>query len=154
VDEVAPVSRLERAGHLRDYRDGTIDFEGCLRSKQAPKVRPVDMAHGDVEHALRLPRVVDRDHVLVVDARGHARLPQEALAEAIVLGKLGREDLERHLAVHAQVLGQIDDGHPAPRDERLDPVAGKFGADAGQITHPGAAPSRGERPSRCARRGV
>ena len=52
------------------------------------------------------------------------RLAQEALAEALVLGELGRDHLERDLAPEALFAGTVDRAHPPAADERLDPVAG------------------------------
>ena len=67
----------------------------------------------------------------MVDRGGEPRLAQEALAEALVLGELGSEHLERDLAPERTVLGPVDDAHPAPPEQGLDPVAGELGADAG-----------------------
>jgi len=40
----------------------------------------------------------------MVDRGGQARLPEEALAEALVLGQLRGEQLERHLAPEPPIL--------------------------------------------------
>ena len=52
------------------------------------------------------------------------RLAQEALAEALVLGELGGDHLERDLAPEALLVGTVDRTHPPAADERFDPVAG------------------------------
>ena len=64
-----------------------------------------------------------------------SRLAQEPLAERLVLGQLRREQLERDLPLQPQVLGQVDDAHPAPAEQRLDPVAGELGADPRVVAH-------------------
>ena len=74
VDEPEPVRRVERARDLAADRDGAIELQRPGRAQQPSEVRVLDMAHGDVEHAVGLARVVDRDHVRVVDARRHPRL--------------------------------------------------------------------------------
>jgi len=60
--------------------------------------------------------------MLVCSRRGHARLADEAPAEALVLGQLGGEQLERHLPAQPEVLGPVDDGHPAAAEQLLDAV--------------------------------
>jgi hypothetical protein len=67
----------------------------------------------------------------VVDGRGHLRLAHEPLPECLVVDEDRRQDLERDLARQAELLGTIDDPHPAAADDRLDPVGAEFGADAG-----------------------
>ena len=89
---------------------------------------PVDVAHRDVQLARDLAGVVDRDDVRVVDRGGQPGLAQEALAEALVLRELGREDLQRDRPFEREVVGAVDDPHPAPADQRLDPVAGELAA--------------------------
>jgi hypothetical protein len=66
----------------------------------------------------------------MVERGGELRLGEEAIAEALVLRELGRDQLERHLAVQSQILGEVDDAHAAPAEEGLDQVAGELGADA------------------------
>ena len=67
----------------------------------------------------------------MLDQRREARLAQEALAEALVPGKLRREHLERHLSLEAGVVGPVHDPHSSPAQQRLEPVAGDLAADTG-----------------------
>ena len=67
----------------------------------------------------------------MVERGRELRLAQEPLAEALVLGEFGREELQGNLPLQAQVLRQVDDAHPAPPEQTLDPVAGKLRADLG-----------------------
>ena len=60
----------------------------------------------------------------MVERGGDPRLAQEALAEALVLGELGRDHLERDLAAEALLVGTVDRTHASAADERFDPVAG------------------------------
>jgi len=64
----------------------------------------------------------------VIQSGGDAGLPGESGPERLVLGELGTEDLQGHLASQAEVLGQVDHGHATPADHRQDPVAGKLRA--------------------------
>ena len=43
----------------------------------------------------------------------------------------GGEQLQRHLALQPRVVGEVDDTHPAPAEQPLDPVAGELRADPG-----------------------
>ena len=90
---------------------------------------PFDVAHRDVEDPVGLAGVEDRDDVRVVEAGCELGLAQEPLAESSVVGELGREQLERRASLEADLLGQVDDAHPAPADQPLDPVARKGAAD-------------------------
>ncbi len=64
---------------------------------------------------------------------GELRLGQEPLPEARVLGQPGRQQLQRHLPLQPQILGQIDDAHPTPAQHRLQPIAGEVAADWGVV---------------------
>src|SRR6202035_937516 len=73
-------------------------------------------AHGDEQHAAVLARLVDRDDVRLIHAGRGPRFPDEALAEGLVLGQSGGQDLEGDIAVQPGVVGTVDDGHAAPAD--------------------------------------
>ena len=49
--------------------------------------------------------------------------------------RLDGQQLERDLPLQPQVLGQVDDAHPAAAEQRLDPVAGELGADPRVVAH-------------------
>jgi hypothetical protein len=67
----------------------------------------------------------------VVEGGGDPRLAQKALAEALVRRQVVGEELERDAPAQPQVLGQVDDAHPAPAEQPLDPVAGEGRPDPG-----------------------
>ena len=71
----------------------------------------------------------------MVDRGGQLRLAEEAVAERLVLGEARGQQLERDLPLQPQVLGQVDDAHPAQAEQRLDPVAGELGADPRVVAH-------------------
>ena len=129
VYEAAPVGGVERPRHLPENVERTGRPQRVLALQQRPKVRALHVAHGDVEHAVGLAGVVDRDHVGMVETGGDLQLAQEAVAEAGVIGQLGRKELERCPAVQAQVLGQIDDPHSSLAQHRFQPVAGQLAPD-------------------------
>ena len=76
----------------------------------------------------------------MVDRRRQLRLAQEAVAERLVLGETGGEQLERNPPLEPQVLGEVDDAHAAQAEQRLDPVAGELGTDPGVVGHLHASP--------------
>ena len=50
------------------------------------------------------------------------------------------QQLQRDPPLQPQVLGQVDDAHPAEAQQRLDPVAGELGADPRVVAHLHARP--------------
>ena len=131
VDEPAAMSHVEGTCHLRQDRERQARLEGSVALEPLAQVGPVHVAHRDVENAVGLARVEDRDHVRVVELCDDLRFTQEALAEALVLGQLGGQQLQRRLSMQPLVLGQIHDAHTALADDRLDPVASEHGPDQG-----------------------
>jgi hypothetical protein len=71
----------------------------------------------------------------MIDRCGQLRLTQEAVSEGVVLGEPGSQQLERNLPLEPQILGQVHDAHAAEAEQRLDPVAGKLGADPRVVAH-------------------
>jgi hypothetical protein len=67
VHDPARVRRVERARDLRDDVRGASGVEVLLGAHERAQVRALDVAHGDVQGAVVLARVVDRDDVGVVD---------------------------------------------------------------------------------------
>src|SRR3954463_72095 len=89
------------------------------------QVAALDVAHRDVQGALVLARVVDRDDVRVVDRRRQARLADEALTESRVLGELRGDELEGDRTVEVELDGPVDDAHAAATGDAGDAVAGE-----------------------------
>ncbi len=84
------------------------------------KVRPLYVAHSDMEAAVKRPRRIDRDHVGVVYRRSTARLVFEASPKYRVICPLGSNDLERDPPPETFVFGQIDRAHSAAAEQRHD----------------------------------
>ena len=70
----------------------------------------------------------------MVEAGGEPRLAQEALAEALVVGELAGDHLQRHRPFEPEVGGPVDDPHTAARDQRVDAVPGDVEPIAGSPT--------------------
>ena len=81
VDEPGRVSGVERAADLLGDRERLLRGERAALPEERPQARAVDVAHREVEDAFDLARVVDRDHVRVVERGGELRLAEEAGAE-------------------------------------------------------------------------
>ena len=101
-----------------------------MNVQQGAKVVAINETHGDVElSVVVLARVVDRDHVGVVDARGGERLAHEALAELRLARELGRYDLQRDRALERGITRPVHHAHAAAARDVLDPIAGDRRAD-------------------------
>jgi hypothetical protein len=123
VDETAAVRGVERARDLGENRDRTIGRELGLAFEHGLQVTPLDVAHGEVELPIVFARLVDRDHVRVVERGRHTRLLQEALAESLVPGELGSDQLERDRALEREIGRSVNDAHAAPPDDGFHAVA-------------------------------
>ncbi|GAA5020952.1 hypothetical protein GCM10025734_75670 [Kitasatospora paranensis] len=131
VDEFVGVRRVQRRGDLGGDPDGLAQRQRPLAVQQGPQVAAADVAHRDEEQAVGLPGLVDRDDVRVVDGGRDLGLAGEPLAEHVVAGQVGGEQLDGDGAAQAQVLGAVDDGHTAPADHFVEAVAGE--PVAGQV---------------------
>ena len=134
MHETARMGRIQGARHLREDADRVRRVQTAALEALF-QVTPLDVAHGDEEEVLGRPGLVDRDDVRMVDRRGQLRLAQEAVTERFVLGEAGGKQLERDLPLEPQILGQVDDAHAAPAQQRLDPIAGELGADPRVVAH-------------------
>ena len=113
VDKARRVRRVERAAELPRERQRLSGGQRAALAEQRAQARPRDVAHREVEHAVDLARVVDRDHVRMLERRDELRLAQEPRAELVVVRELGCDDLERDLAREACVRREVDGAHPA-----------------------------------------
>ncbi len=107
-------SSAAAACEIRD--DGAVRLQSRFAAQQPLEIGALHVPHRDVQDAVGLARVVDRDDVRVVEAGGDLGLADEALPERVIIGELGTEDLQRDLAAQPDVLGQVDDRHPTAAD--------------------------------------
>ena len=128
VDEAAPMGRIQRLRDPAEDRERVLGSEHAFAPKDRLEVAPFDVAHGQVQLPALLARLVDRHDVRVVERRGQPRLLEEAPAESLVLGQLGRDQFQGDGPLKRQVSRAIDDAHPAAGDQRLDSVTGEDGA--------------------------
>ena len=62
----------------------------------------------------------------MIEARSELRLDEEALAEALVLCPLGRDQLKGDRASKARIVGAINDAHAAATNDSFDLVTGQL----------------------------
>ena len=127
VDEAARVRRVERPRDLRADPDGPCRVERPFAAQQHRQIAPLDVAHGQVQAAVDVARVVDRDGVRVLERRCQLALAQEPLTKALVEGQLGGDELDRHRPLQPAVVRPVDDSHPALADQLFQPVAEELG---------------------------
>ena len=125
VHDPGAVRGVERLRDLGDDRRRHVRFQPSPDVQQPREVGALDEAHRHVEQPVLLAGVVDRHDVRVLDRRRGAELALEAAAELLVLGELGRDHLQRHLAIERDVARAIDDSHPAAARDVLDHVVGE-----------------------------
>ena len=125
VHQPAAVGGVECSRDLLDDPDRAFRLDPALGHDHRPQIGPLDPAHRDEQLALRVARLVDRDHVRVLDRRGQARLALEARTEVRLGGQLRHDQLERDLPVEAHLGRAVHAAHPALSGEALDPVAGQ-----------------------------
>ena len=85
VDQTVRMGLVEGAGHLGEDRQGTVRLEPAGKAEDRRQAGALDVAHGEVELAVDLARVVDLDDVRVAERGREARLAQEPFAERLVL---------------------------------------------------------------------
>ena len=122
VDHAVLVRVLERVGHGDRDLDRFVDAELGLAVELGAERLAVDERHHVVEEAVGGAGIEEREDVRMLQRRGGLDFHHEAVG-ADHGGELGLQDLERHLAVVLQVLGQVHGGHAALAELALDQVA-------------------------------
>ena len=122
VDHAVPVRVVEGVGHLAGDADRVVHRELLLAVEPVAQRLALDEGHDVEEVAVGLARVEQRKDVRVLQIGGELDLGEEPLGPDDG-GQLGPEHLEGDPAVVAEVLGQIDGGHPAGPDLPVEAVA-------------------------------
>jgi hypothetical protein len=137
MHEAARVGGIQGGGDLSANRKSADWLERPLAAQEGSQIRSLDEAHREVEAAVDVASVVDRYDIRVLEGHRNLRLARETVPEAIVERQLGRDELQRNGSLQPQVVGSVDDAHPAPADHLLDPIAEELGSnlDLGLGTH-------------------
>ena len=116
------VREAQRVGGLSHYAAGFLGRESVPAPQPGRHGLAVDIGHHEVHEAAGLSDCVDRHYVWVRQAGGRLRLAQEARADLIPKGQVGREDLDGDAALELEVASAIHDPHAAATDLPLDLV--------------------------------
>ena len=127
MDEPALVRSVEGVCDLADEPDRALPRKRPVVD-QAPEVGSGDEPGREEELPVRLSRRVDRKDAGVVDGGGDPRFAQEALAEGVVAGELGCDQLQRDRTLERELGRAVHDAHPTPADDALDSIAGELGS--------------------------
>jgi hypothetical protein len=107
------VGRIERAADLLGDTQGVSSGQRVALADQRLQARPVHVAHRQVEDAVDLVRVVDRDHVRVVERRGELRFAEKPGPEVGLVGEGGRDHLQCDTPLEPRVPSEEDRTHAA-----------------------------------------
>jgi len=135
MDQPACVGRVERARDLRDDRRRALAAECSVRADDSLQIGALDVPHRDVQGAVDLVGIEDRDDVRVIDRGGELGFTKEPVPEPLAPRELGRQQLERNPASQTDVLGKVDGAHASPADDALDPVAAELRPDTCVLDH-------------------
>ena len=121
MDDAGPVGGVERVGDVGGDGEQVGDWQrtGAQPILQRLAFEPL---HGDERRSGVLADLVDGADMRMVERRSRPRFAPKSFDR----GRVGRhrrgQKLERDLASEPQILGQIDDTHPATAEQRLDSV--------------------------------
>ena len=115
MDGAAGVGRGQPGGQPAGDLQGALHGQAARRlMKRRTQARPGHVLHGDKQAAIFvLVQVNDLDDIRVAQLVSGPRLLAEALDELGVAAQFGGQELERQLPAQQQVLGKVDDAHPA-----------------------------------------
>ena len=111
-----PISRVTRRAKAHRARPGVAGQDRAA----------AEVFHRHVVVVADAADIVDADDVTMVQARGDARLAQEALAEIRIGQQRRRHDLERNFALHRFLQRQVNGRHAAAAELAQDAVSGYF----------------------------
>src|SRR5215207_6426850 len=122
VDDTTRVRVLERRGDLACDADRIGHWEHALAVEPLPERLAVEKWHDVEQPSIDLARVEKGNDVRMRESCRDLDLSQETLGPHGV-GQPCVQELDGDRAVMAQVVGEIDDGHPTVADLTLDAVA-------------------------------
>ena len=126
MDDAGGVGFREASRHLDRDVERLVDPELATGEPRLERLAAV-VGHRDEQLPVgRVADFVDGADVGVVEAGGGLRLLQETPFGVGVVAQLGRQELERRVAVEPRVARPVDDAHAAAAE----PVADLIGADA------------------------
>ena len=139
VDDVVPMRVVKRVGHLDGDVKSLVDRDRGALSQAVAQRLPLHHRHHEVQEAVRLTGVVERQDVRVVQWCSKLDFSQKAFpAERFC--DIVPQHLDRDFAGVFDVTGQIDRGHSAHTELAIEAIMGgkrvgecRGGAHAGTI---------------------
>ena len=119
-------------GDVAQHADRLGDRELADALEPLAQRRAVDKGHHIEELPGGLPRIVQRQDMRMRERGGDVDLSHEAVG-AEQGPKLFAQDLDRHLSVVLEVLGEVHGGHAASPELAIEPVA--VGERSGELIH-------------------
>jgi hypothetical protein len=140
VNDVVPVRAGESLGHADDDLNSPLERKRARFHAVAQRLS-LNQFHDDIGLArLGLAVIVDGRDVLVIERGSGAGLAQEAGASLVLIH--GREEFDRDVPAEVEILGSIDDPHPASAEQAENAVMGNVLADHGSSRHDACMPTR------------
>ena len=123
MHDALSVRGIQGIGNLDSHVDDLMDGEGTTRQAiaQSPTLHEL---HDDEGTALVFPEFVNRADVGVVQRRRGTGLDAESFDGLAVGGRVGSNELERHLAAQERVFRGVNDTHPPSTKLVHDSVVG------------------------------
>ena len=107
VNDARGMSLGEPVGHLSGNREQLAQRKRT-GIEQLPQRLSIHQLHDDERGGIALPDLVDGHDIGMVQGGGQTRLRLKALQASRVRRQLGRQDLDRHLALKPRVPGPVD----------------------------------------------
>ena len=107
VDDAVAMGRPQGAGDLREHRRGAFGRQRPV-GERVGEGAGLDQAHHEVGGTRLTPVVVQRDDVRVLEPGDELGLGLEPADERRVVGELGPDHLDRHLAPDDRLVGAVD----------------------------------------------
>ena len=122
VYDALAMSVGERVGDFGEELHRFVNRQLPLARESAAKVVAIHERHDVVEEPVGFSRVVQWKDVRMLQLGGDLDLTEESVGPEGG-GKLGAQDLERHLAAVLEILGQVDRRHSALSQLTVEPVS-------------------------------
>lgn len=126
VDDALPVRFLDRAADLFEDLDRPLEGQAGLLGQHGGEAAAVQVLHDEIgDAAVGRGREAEVGHIDDVGMAQPARCPGlalEPLDGLRAVHKLRGDELHRHLAVRADVGGEIDRAHPAPPEQAFQAI--------------------------------
>ena len=123
VQQTVAMRVVQRGGDPGDRVQRALRRERATAAQGGGRVLTCHVLHVDPELAAGLAAVVDRHHVVVVEACGEVGLALETLPVAGIRRGGYREQLERVQPGQPGVVDEVDLAHPTAADQPLDAKA-------------------------------